>query len=94
MSTKVRYIDVEMLEKQAEVVGGKMREMQPSEARSLMEGTWELLHLILDDLQGNRKECVLETARSSSRPSPRCTCSGNRPAPTSIKDCPAQIHET
>jgi hypothetical protein len=64
-SDKRRFMDVQLLKRQAEFVGREieasqeMRRPLSKQEKRLLEELWELLHVILDDLSVGR-ECVLE----------------------------------
>ena len=65
VKSKRRFVDVKLLKKQAASIGWRAAEMEssrlPKERRNgdLLNGIWELLHAIIDDLEVG-KECVLE----------------------------------
>ena len=60
---KRRYIDVPQLKRQAATIFQVMTELHGStsnlRARRQLEGVWNMLHIILDDLKIGR-ECILE----------------------------------
>jgi len=59
---KTRIVDVKLLKEQAELVGLQAdiaKGIKAKVERRHLEGVWNLLHVILDDLERGR-ECILE----------------------------------